>query len=457
MKKILLFFLFLFLLPKTLKADSLPILINQIMIGQNEGAKNEFIELYNPNDYNINLAGYLLKKKTASGSESSLISAKNFIGQISGNGYFLISSKEYCQTVNADLCYSSMASLSKSNTVLLYDNDKKISDKVGYGEATDFSGQVCPEIENNKVLKRKKIDLENPNNYADFTIIENNIEIKNSIGEIIKINTYFLPEKENQKKPATKSSEKIKQMVKINEIKNLKNGDLVKVEGIVANLPGQFGSQYFYILEEENNKNKEQNLIYGMQVYSYNKNFPTLKVGDKISVSGELVNKDYDWKIKTKDINDILFISSGNNIDKQKTIPIKDLSPDQNGNLVQVKGKIAQNKTNAIYLDDGENEILIDIKKGTEIAGKNLKEGNNYIISGTLSGDEKELKIMPLSEKSIQDINNIGEEKIGELINEKYLILEKEEKEKTLIKYFLTTVTMITFYFIFEKKIRNIL
>lgn len=456
MKRILLFFLFLLLPIKVLKAGDLPILISQIMIGQNEGVKNEFVELYNPNNYKINLDNYSLKKKTSSGSESNLLSAKNFKGQIPGDGYFLISSKEYCQTINADLCYSSTASLSKNNTLLLYDDNKNLSDKLGYGGASDFFKQVYPEIENNKVLKRKKINLENPDNSEDFSVIEDNIEILNSKGEIIKINNYFSREEKSQNKTTNKTNKKTRESINISEIKKLNNGDLVKVEGVVANLPGQFGSQYFYIIEEKNSDEK-QAFIFGVQIYNYNKNFPDLRIGDKVSVLGEIVNKVYNWKIKTKEMQNISILSVENKINNQKEISIKKLSPQNNGSLVQVKGVIVQNKTNAIYLDDGEDEILIDIKKGTEIASKNLKEGRIYIISGILLGDEKKLKIMPLSEKSIQSLGNHEERMVGELITDDYLILEKENKEKEALKYILTITGVTAFYFIFEKKIKKFL
>ena len=160
------------------------------MIGQNEGAKNEFIELYNPNDFSINLEGYALKKKTISGSESNLISGKNFTGFISAKSYFLISSPEFSKEILADLNYSTTGSLSKNNTIILYDNNKKISDKLGYGEANDFYIQPATEPANNQSLKRIKINLNEANNLTDFIIEEKNIEIRNSKGNIIKINNF---------------------------------------------------------------------------------------------------------------------------------------------------------------------------------------------------------------------------------------------------------------------------
>ena len=52
----------------------------------------------------------------------------------------------------------------------------------------------------------------------------------------------------------------------------------VQIIGIVSVLPGVLSSQYFYIEDD----------YAGIQIYNYNKNFPTLSVGDQIQVTGEL-------------------------------------------------------------------------------------------------------------------------------------------------------------------------
>ena len=67
------------------------VVINEIMIGQTESTKNEFIELYNPTENNIDLTKYRLKKKTSSGKESNLISSSKFTGIIKRGGVYIIS------------------------------------------------------------------------------------------------------------------------------------------------------------------------------------------------------------------------------------------------------------------------------------------------------------------------------------------------------------------------------
>jgi hypothetical protein len=450
-KKIILLFLILF--PKISLAQDLPIIINQVLIGQNEEVKNEFIELYNPNDSPLNLEGYSLKKKTAGGTESNLVSTKNFLGIIPAKGFFLISSLEF-KEIKADLSYSSTASLSINNSLLLYNQNKEVIDKIGWGGSSDFYQKPLANPKNNEVIKRTKFNYNKPNNTEDFIITSDLIEIRNSKNEIITIKNY-LENTDNIKKENTKKENNIYKL-KISEIKKAKNGAKTETEGMVINLPGEFGSQYFYILEEAEN---QKNYLECIQIYNYYKKFPDLKIGDKIKITGELSINDSGIKIKTKEAQDITILSSNNDWPEIKETPISSLNELPDDSLVKIKGEISQNRASVIYVDDGEKEIIIEIKKGTKINKKTLEEGNFYTIEGLLVKKENEIEILPLSEKSIKNLNQVDKESIGEIIKENPLVLksEKRTKEKIIIKYFLITTGGIVFYFLLERKIKRIL
>lgn len=155
---------------KKIKAVSSSIVISEIMIGQTGAAKNEFIELYNSTNNNIDLTGYNLKKKTGSGNESNLVSSSKFLGAIPANGYFLISYPNYQDTINADLAYSgSSYSISSDNTIILYDSSGNIIDKVGFGDVVDFEGQPAVNPDADKSIVRK-LNIDTDNNFSDFEI-----------------------------------------------------------------------------------------------------------------------------------------------------------------------------------------------------------------------------------------------------------------------------------------------
>ncbi len=154
------------------------ILINEI---QTEGqtARDEFIEFYNPNNFDVDLAAFSLKKKTSSGNESNLVSSANFSGTILALGYFLIVSQNnedgtpnYTGSATPDLYYSGKSySIASNNAVLFYDKNDNLQDKVGFGDASDFeTAPVVNPPEVKSIARTSGIDTND--NSQDFIILD---------------------------------------------------------------------------------------------------------------------------------------------------------------------------------------------------------------------------------------------------------------------------------------------
>lgn len=435
--------------------------INQVMIGQNQAAKNEFIELYNPNPIDIDLSNYILRKKTKSGSESLLISNKNFKGIIPAQSYFLISSPEFCADIACDLAYQNNSSLSANNTIILYDIEKNIIDKLAYGQASDSFEIAAPEISSDQVLRRKRFDSLKPNNNLDYEIISGQIILHNSQGQ--KIELFLNPLSENlTTKNKTTKSKNDSYFLNLWELGQAKNNDNITVEGIVSVLPGVLGAQYFYI------HSPKDDLIYGLQIYNYQKKFPNLKLGDLIRVSGKLgiselcSNSDKNcppgsnfYRLKTKEAGDIKLLAEKQNLKIPPTKKIKDLSWQEIGSLQTISGEITQNKTNQIYLDDGETEILLKIKKSSQIPSKILSEGHFFTISGILNYKGSELELSIINIDHIKGKNLSEEESLGTLINDEFWQIEKQNYKAKIIKYIFITFLVGVFYIFYLKKIKK--
>ncbi len=157
------------------------ILISEAQIG-GVNSNDEFIELYNSSDSNVDLTGWSLKRKTSAGTISNIIS--NMEGIAPASGYVLIAPRANCGdgknetcykgTVGANFEYTTNSYLAKDNAILLYDKNDVLIDKLGWGGATDFEGKVFSENPQNSFsLERKKKDgivQDTDNNQDDFFI-----------------------------------------------------------------------------------------------------------------------------------------------------------------------------------------------------------------------------------------------------------------------------------------------
>ena len=410
------------------------------MIGQDEGVKNEFIELYNPNKVPINLKNYSLKKKTGSGNESSLINSKNFIGTIAPESYFLISSSDFGSIIKADLVYSNNNSLASDNTIILYNSEKRISDEISFTSNNT--------LKNNEALKR--LDLKTPIKF-DFVIEKEIIKIHNSKNDLITLKNYSdtTSNDDNKKQNDYK-------IVDLKNVKKEKNGTMVEVEGIVSVMPGILGSQYFFI----HNKYDKDSEIYGLKIYNYNKLFPDIKTNDKVKIKGELSiisNEIKSYKIKTKEINDIEIISSNNILASSSSEKINTFTFNQTDNLKTIEGQITQNSNKKIYLDDGQNEILIDLKDNIGLSKKELEIGKKFSITGLLaftSSSSDSIKIIPLKKEDVKCLDNSEEITIADEknLNDDFWETKKKNRNKTLLIYLIIIIISIFIFIIFRKK-----
>ncbi len=119
------------------KAETNHIVISQIQLS-GTSANDEFVELYNPTNSNIDLAKWRLTRKSSTGG-----SVQNLVASLSGvikpKSYFLISHPAAVTNSIADQLYSSSSSaMTTNNTITLFsDAGLTTVDKVGLGTAVD--------------------------------------------------------------------------------------------------------------------------------------------------------------------------------------------------------------------------------------------------------------------------------------------------------------------------------
>jgi hypothetical protein len=154
------------------------IIINEIQFETSEDTKDEFIELYNPNNEEIDLTCWSLEKyaskqiPTSTPSLTTLIPSSKFKGKIKPNGYFLITSSSTKEKYQGDLSYAESYSIANNNVIILRKPNGEISDLVGYGSDKEkiYQYETSPfvfERLENKSIQRKNFQ-DTDNNSKDF-------------------------------------------------------------------------------------------------------------------------------------------------------------------------------------------------------------------------------------------------------------------------------------------------
>ena len=144
------------------------ILINEI---QAYPTGNRFIELYNPNNFSVDLTNrYLQRKIQTGGSFDSLVSKTYFEGKvINANSYFLISRNALN---GADIVLDNLT-ITESNVIQFKNSNGEIVDKVGWGQASDCEGNCALQPSENQSIQRKfqnNTFIDTDNNANDFEI-----------------------------------------------------------------------------------------------------------------------------------------------------------------------------------------------------------------------------------------------------------------------------------------------
>lgn len=111
------------------------LLISEIMAGSETSSTDAFIEFYNPTSGAIDLTGWTIKKKTSTGSESSLIVPSRLKGKLVLPGtYFLaVNEKGQIGVALADVMWPASYLLARAkNSVVIYDSFGKKVEEVGW-------------------------------------------------------------------------------------------------------------------------------------------------------------------------------------------------------------------------------------------------------------------------------------------------------------------------------------
>ncbi len=179
-------------------------------------------------------------------------------------------------------------------------------------------------------------------------------------------------------------------VVSISLLRSLEDGQSATIEGVVSVLPGTFGSQYFYIQDQEA----------GIQVYSYSKAFPDLQIGDRVQVSGEKSTTRGEVRIKTKTEEDIAVVESNQELTPRDASTLEE---SLEGMLVQTDGQIVESSSSSAIIND---LIKVVMKSSANIDKDLLEEGKSVTVIGIVGQYDEEYRLMPRSNDDIAEVES---------------------------------------------------
>lgn len=154
------------------------LIISEVQFETKNQASDEFIEIYNPVDQEVDLRCWSLEKYAAKNvaneipTLTTLIPSTKFQGRIRGKSFFLITSSSTKEKYQGDLNYPESYSLANNNVIILKKPNGEISDLIGYGNNKEkiHSFETQPFLFNsldNKTIQRKNL-IDSNNNSRDF-------------------------------------------------------------------------------------------------------------------------------------------------------------------------------------------------------------------------------------------------------------------------------------------------
>lgn len=155
------------------------------------------------------------------------------------------------------------------------------------------------------------------------------------------------------------------------------------VEGVVTALPGHVAKQVFYIAGTD-----------CWQIYSYRRDFPKLKLGDRVRASGEVENIKGEKRLKTSKLADIVVLGSGVAAAPDE-VSCQEVGEAKLSRLVKISGDLTRKTSTLWYLDDGSGEVAVYVAKPLADNFTKVEEGEHLDVVGLVTPATTGVRIVP--------------------------------------------------------------
>ncbi|MEK7123102.1 MAG: PKD domain-containing protein, partial [Patescibacteria group bacterium] len=229
---------------------------------------------------------------------------------------------------------------------------------------------------------------------------------------------------------AGKIQSQLNVLTPLDRIRTLKSGTAVRVEGVVAVVPGIMSANYFYIAGS------------GIQIWNPKKEFPALERGDRIVVSGTVRKNGSEHAVRIDGADAIRIVAH-----EDAPIPyetsLADIGESREGELVRVAAQVADTRWPNVYLEDGDVRVRAYITRTTDIAKEQFRKGEEVTVTGIVSETSAGYRILPRDRDDIEGVTKSAEQVVlGEKVEGPQILTlpERADPRSQLFKYFLATL-----------------
>ncbi len=349
--------------------ESLPRIVEALPNPTGSDTEKEYIELYNPHDREISLAGIFLDD----GEKGS----KPF--------EFVADATLYPHEYRA--WYSKETKISLNNTtdkIRILDSEENVLEEVEYSSAKEDKAYT---FANTLWFWSETLTphLENPHAPVGNAVASSKSKAKTTIS-----------------KPEIKTT--------LTQVRNFDIGTIAKFTGVVLVPPGVLSSQYMYVGDSSG---------VGIQVYSYKKDFPEVTKGDVVELAGELGETSGEMRVKLASARDVHVLTTSTKALIPHLVDVADVGEVYEGGLIEVAGEVTGIKGSYVYLDDGTDEIKVYIRGGSGIDKKSFKEGSRVSIAGIVQETKSGYHLSPRDTSDVRIEGAVAGEKIYSIPEDK--------------------------------------
>lgn len=162
------YFLFVISLASTLFLGEIAhsaVLIDEFQIAGETATTDEYLAVFNTGDEAVVLDGWQIKKRTAGGTESTLVTFPTLI--LDPQSYLYITHEQFSGSLSPSLRYTTTQSLASNNSALLYTVNGELVDEIGWGTVSTTIPSPIPNPSAGQTLHRNN-HQDTGNTLADF-------------------------------------------------------------------------------------------------------------------------------------------------------------------------------------------------------------------------------------------------------------------------------------------------